>query len=109
MLLSNPVSMSGKYWVNMIDFFIMLLNLNFVYVSTLLWYVNNSTQDREEIVWRLLIPLNVFLYKKNYTYVVDWNFPLVQFLKEGSTQYFQQFSSYLIDPSSLFSQVPGGG
>ena len=41
-------SMSGKYWVNMIDFANTLLNL--IFVSVGMYYVNNSTRDREEIV-----------------------------------------------------------
>ncbi len=38
----------NKYWMNMIDIAIMVLNLNFVYVGV--YYFNNSTRDREDIV-----------------------------------------------------------
>ena len=46
--LNMAPSMSSKYWVNMIDLAITFLNLNFVYVG--MYYVINSTRDREEIV-----------------------------------------------------------
>ena len=59
--------MSGEYQLNMIDFVITLLNLNFVYVGIVLYlgYVNFSTRDGEEIVWRYPFPAVHSVHRKN--------------------------------------------